>query len=225
MSAGGKEEILSRIRRALGAERGRSRRPVPRMYRQGGQRARRGVLDLFEERVSDYQASVVRCREKDLPHELATALARMASRRVAIPPDLPERWLVDLPVGDVELLRDGEGDGGARLSRGELASCYGVLTACALGIAETGTLVLDGGPGQGRRALSLLPDHHLCVVFSDQVVETVPEAVRALESKMNTHRRPFTLVSGPSATSDIELIRVEGVHGPRNLDVVLVEEG
>jgi L-lactate dehydrogenase complex protein LldG len=100
-----------------------------------------------------------------------------------------------------------------------------VLTACALGIAETGTLVLDGGPGQGRRALSLLPDHHLCVVFSGQVVESVSEAIRAMESKLNAHRRPFTLVSGPSATSDIELIRVEGVHGPRNLDVVLVEEG
>lgn len=222
MRAGAREEILGRIARAR-KDRGEGGRPVSRDYLERGERDRRAILDLFVERVSDYRASVVRASEADLSGEVARALARMPSRRVAVPPDLPNSWLAEAPHGELEILRDGTEDHGPPLSKGQLASCYGVLTGSALAIAETGTIILDGGPHQGRRALSLLPDHHLCVVFSRQVLETVPEAVRAMESEIRSTRRPFTLISGPSATSDIELIRVEGVHGPRNLEVILVE--
>ncbi|MCJ7629821.1 MAG: LUD domain-containing protein, partial [Longimicrobiales bacterium] len=110
------------------------------------------------------------------------------------------------------------------LSNAQLSSAHGVLTGCALAIAETGTLVLDGGPTQGRRVLTLLPDYHLCVVFQHQVVELVPEAMAVMKGAEMGTRPPITLISGPSATSDIELIRVEGVHGPRTLDVILVED-
>jgi len=126
--------------------------------------------------------------------------------------------------GRVEVLRDG-GAGGRRRSPGTLASAGAVLTGCALAIAETGTFVLDSGSRQGRRALTLLPDHHVCVVLSSQIVEIVPEAIRALAETVRDRQAPLTFVSGPSATSDIELERVEGVHGPRVLDVILVEEG
>jgi L-lactate dehydrogenase complex protein LldG len=121
----------------------------------------------------------------------------------------------------VELLRDTDP---VTLSKGQLASVHGVLTGCAAAIAETGTIVLDSGPAQGRRSLSLLPDYHLCVVEARQVVEVVPEGVAHMVGAVAERGAPVTLVSGPSATSDIELMRVEGVHGPRTLDVILVEE-
>lgn len=225
-----REVILERIREARSApERspaagGRAGPSTSAPYRTHGDRSRRAVLDLLVDRISDYRASVVRTTPEGFPGEIRAALARMGSRRLVIPSDLPREWLGASPVQDLEILRDPEEPGGGRLSNGQLAACYGVLTGCALAIAETGTLVLDGGPGQGRRALSLLPDHHLCVVFQDQVVETVPQALAAMESRSGSRKRPFTLISGPSATSDIELVRVEGVHGPRNLEVLLVEE-
>lgn len=222
MKAGAKKEILSRIDRALGTG-SREPAPIPRKYRTAGGRDRQGTLDLFVDRVSDYRASVVRVSEADLPGEVARALVQLPSRRLAVPGDLPDSWLAEVAPGELEILRDGAGYQGSTLSTGQLASCYGVVTGSALAIAETGTIILDGGPGQGRRALSLLPDYHLCVVFSAQVLETVPEAIRIMESGIKAGRRPFTLISGPSATSDIELVRVEGVHGPRNLRVILVE--
>jgi L-lactate dehydrogenase complex protein LldG len=126
--------------------------------------------------------------------------------------NLPVAWA----TAEVELLRD------ERLPNEQLDACDGVLTGCALGIAQTGTIALDGGPAQGRRAITLLPDYHLCVVYAEQIVDLVPEAVERLGEAMHAARRPITLISGPSATSDIELSRVEGVHGPRTLEVLIV---
>ncbi len=139
-------------------------------------------------------------------------VTRFAERVAVVPPDLPEAWR----PADAELLVDGQ------LASEVLDAADGVLTGCVLGIAETGTIVLDGGPRQGRRAITLLPDYHLCVVEEQQIVGSVPEAVAALTGPAAGEHRPITFVSGPSATSDIELNRVEGVHGPRTLEVVIV---
>jgi L-lactate dehydrogenase complex protein LldG len=160
---------------------------------------------LFVERVSDYRATV---REAgDVAAVASRVCAEHGARRIAIPAALPDHWR---PAG-LDLIAD---DG---LSARDLDALDGALTGCALAIAETGTIVLDGAARSGRRALTLVPDLHLCVVERSQVVATVPDAIRALDGR----RGPFTLVSGPSATSDIELDRVEGVHGPRRLEVLL----
>jgi L-lactate dehydrogenase complex protein LldG len=227
MNGFGKEIILARIRSRVGDEKGKTVHPGDdtgsyREYRTAGSGSRRDVLDRFAERVSDYRATVIRAHPSELSRAVADALRSQGVRRLVIPVDLPDAWLESVPRGTLEVLRDGVGEGAC--SKGQLASCHGVLTGCALGIAETGTLVLDSGPAQGRRVVTLLPDFHLCVVFEGQVVETVPEAVRALGGGLGARGMPITLVSGPSATSDIELTRVEGVHGPRTLWVILVEE-
>jgi L-lactate dehydrogenase complex protein LldG len=163
------------------------------------------VVARFAERVSDYRATV---READ---DVAATIARVCAehdaRRLGVPAGLPGAWRAD----GVELVGD------CGLSAQELDALDGAVTGCALAIAETGTIVLDGGARSGRRALTLVPDLHVCVVERNQVVATVPDAIRALEGA----RGPFTFVSGPSATSDIELDRVEGVHGPRRLEVLL----
>lgn len=239
MKGDAREIILSRIRAGLakpspgtlpghpvgqgGADLpGEEHGPIPREYRRTGSRSRPEILDLFGERVSDYRATVVRCAESELTEWVARALAGWGVRRLVVPADLPASWMENVQGVGVEVLRDDQG--GGSFSKGQIASCHGVLTGCCLGIAETGTIVLDAGPAQGRRALTLLPDYHLCVVFGGQVVETVPEATAKLGKGIQASRRPLTLISGPSATSDIELVRVEGVHGPRNLEVILVEE-
>ncbi|MGZ3598655.1 MAG: LutC/YkgG family protein, partial [Ktedonobacterales bacterium] len=139
---------------------------------------------------------------------------------LAIPPDIPSAWLTDLASSGVELLRDEPGT--APLSYAQLDSSDGVLTGCALAIAQTGTIVLDAGAYQGRRVLTLLPDYHLCVVYADQIVDIVPQAIEQLADAVREQQRPITFISGPSATSDIELNRVEGVHGPRTLEVLVV---
>lgn len=179
--------------------------PVARTYRRHGARSRPERIALFSERVGDYRATVRRVAAA----QLQQAIDELAPGRIGIPPGLPRAFR---PGGAVE-------DHG--LTPQELDALDGVVTGCTLAIAETGTLVLSGGPSEGRRALTLVPDLHLCVVRSGQIVETVPQAFDALKEFA---RRPLTFVSGPSATSDIELERVEGVHGPRNLVVVIVEE-
>jgi L-lactate dehydrogenase complex protein LldG len=186
--------------------------PVARDYRRSGDLAGAALLDLFVERIEDYKVRVRRCRDADPSATIAAALAERNATRIVVPPDLPDGWL---PEG-IEALSD------PGLSFADLDGSDGVLTGCAVAIAQTGSIVLDAGPAQGRRALTLLPDLHLCVVFAAQVVELVPEAFARLEAS-GASQRPITVVSGPSATSDIELNRVEGVHGPRTLDVVLVE--
>jgi L-lactate dehydrogenase complex protein LldF len=210
-------DILHRITSALSdAEPG----DVPRNYRTEDERDRDEIVNVFAERVAEYQATVHRFGKA----EVAEAVGRIASEagagRIGIPADLPQEWRpAALPeegaAGGLELVED------ASLSVPELDGLDGALTGCALGIAEVGAFVLDGGEGQGRRALSLVPDLHICVVREDQVVGLVPEAVRQLEGSVRAGR-PLTFVAGPSATSDIELDRVEGVHGPRTLHVVVV---
>jgi L-lactate dehydrogenase complex protein LldG len=169
--------------------------------------------ELFAERAGDYRAGIHHCAEAELPEVLARLLS--AASAVVLPPGIPAPWISHLPV---PALRDGP-DGAGRLTAAELdAPGLSVLTGCAVAVAETGTIVLDAGPGQGRRLLTLVPDHHVCVVRDAQIVADVPDMIIALPDPA----RPLTMISGPSATSDIELNRVEGVHGPRRLDIVCV---
>jgi len=172
---------------------------------------RPALLDLLADRLTDYRATVLGCDRDELPAALA-GLLREASA-VVVPPGLPADWLSAYP-GPIRVDEPDRPLSAADLDAPGLA----VLTGCAVAIAETGTLLLDAGPDQGRRILTLVPDHHVCVVYAQQVVAGVPEALRRLADPT----RPLTLVSGPSATSDIELNRVEGVHGPRRLAVLLV---
>ena len=201
-----REAILARTREALGD------RPtavaIPRDYERTLP-AGTAIAELFAERVSDYRATVHPTTAAELPATIAAVLAERGARRLATPAGVPGEWLAQ---SDVERVGDDP-----PLSFGDLDRLDGVITACAVAIAETGTIILDGGADQGRRALSLLPDLHVCVVMASQVVGSVPEALARLEPT-----RPQTWISGPSATSDIELQRVEGVHGPRRLDVVFV---
>jgi L-lactate dehydrogenase complex protein LldG len=223
MSAGAngptaRDAVLSAIRAALRdvpAGEGPDAVPVPRDYRTADPSPRAERVSRFVARVAEYKAAVRRVAADELPHAIASACAARGVKTLAVPADLPPGWA---PEG-VALLRD------PGLTVAQLDAADGVLTACALGVAQTGTLVLDGGPGQGRRALTLLPDYHLCVIRDDQVVGLVPEAVARLGAAAADPARPITFISGPSATSDIELHRVEGVHGPRTLEVIVVETG
>jgi L-lactate dehydrogenase complex protein LldG len=164
------------------------------------------MIEHFAENVAEYEAAVHRVSEADLKEAITEACRRRGARRLVVPPGLPEGWVPD----GVEALRD---DTGTQLTKEELDKSDGVLTGCALGIAQTGTIVLDAGERQGRRALTLLPDYHLCVVRKEQIVGLVPEAFARLANAVKTEGRAVTFISGPSATSDIELDRVEGVHG------------
>lgn len=212
-----KEEVLARIRHALEDVPHDERPedvPVERGYRVEGEEPREEVVARFAEYVAEYEATVHRVAATDLPDAIERALERRGVRRLVVPPGLPATWL---PEG-VEVLAD---DPSGTLSNEDLDTSDGVLTGCSLGIAQTGTIVLDAGEAQGRRALTLLPDYHLCVVREEQVVDLVPEAIRALADTVRGQGRAVTFISGPSATSDIELNRVEGVHGPRTLEVLV----
>ncbi|MFH8976159.1 lactate utilization protein C [Streptomyces sp. NPDC017890] len=210
-----RERILGRVRRAL-ADVPRDdpayERAVPRDYlREHGQRTVAQRVDLLAENLADYRAIVHRCADEQLPGLLTRLLAARGSRSVVVPPGLPPGWLRGVGV---PLVQDR-----AASTPHELDRVDSVVTGCAVAVAETGTIVLDGSPDQGRRRITLVPDHHICVVrVPDQVVSAVPQALERLDPA-----RPSTWISGPSATSDIELDRVEGVHGPRTLEVVLVE--
>ncbi|MCW2760301.1 MAG: lutB [Marmoricola sp.] len=189
-----RDEILARVRAATATA-------PPVEYAAPAHATAAGSVDLFVERVADYRAVVERCPAADLASRVAAAVEGCS---VVVPEGLG----VDVP-GAVT-------DNG--LTSLELDAIDAVVTAATLGIAETGTIVLDHGPGQGRRAITLVPDRHVCIVRADQVLADVPDAVALLDP-----HRPLTWISGPSATSDIELNRVEGVHGPRNLHVIVVE--
>jgi len=203
-------EVLRRIRAALGDR--PEDVPVPRDYLQEhGDRTPQETADLLAEHLADYRAHVHRATPADIAGTVARLLADHGSRTAVVPPGLPQEWLSQ--VAGVEVTT-----AGADITARELDAIDSVVTGCAVAIAETGTIVLDGSPDQGVRRITLVPDHHVCVVRApEQVVAAVPQALPRLDPA-----RPLTWISGPSATSDIELDRVEGVHGPRTLDVVLV---
>ncbi|MER7133986.1 LutC/YkgG family protein [Streptosporangium saharense] len=199
-----RELILARIRAAVASA------PPDEIVRDhrtcAGPLDRAELIELFAERVADYRAVVHVTGEDEVAATIAAALAAQGLTRPLVPGGLPAEWVPEGAVADDPPLSDAE-----------LDAVGGVVTGCAVAIAETGTIVLDAGPGQGRRALTLLPDYHLCVVRAGQIVAGVPQGVAVLDPL-----RPLTWISGPSATSDIELNRVEGVHGPRTLEVVIV---
>jgi L-lactate dehydrogenase complex protein LldG len=212
-----REEILRRVRRAthdVPKDERPEDVPVERGYRKEDDAPRDEIVERFAERVAEYEATVHRVSQSDLPREIAAALERRGIRQLVVPADLPEGWVPE----NIEALRDAAR---SPLSNEDLDRSDGVLTGCSLGISQTGTIVLDAGEGQGRRALTLLPDYHLCVVREEQVVGLVPEAFAKLEETVKGEGRAITFISGPSATSDIELNRVEGVHGPRTLEVLI----
>ncbi|WP_169952890.1 LUD domain-containing protein [Microbispora sp. H11081] len=196
--------ILNRVRRALA---GVPDVEIARAYR--GPTSAPGDIRLFEQRVRDYRAVVHVVDEAGVADRVARSLAGRGARRVVVPAGFPSAW--SAAEGVAAIADD------PPLSAAGLDEVDGVLTTCAVAIAETGTIVLDAGPGQGRRALSLVPDYHLCVVRAARIVAGVPDAVARLDPT-----RPLTWISGPSATSDIELNRIEGVHGPRTLEVLIV---
>jgi L-lactate dehydrogenase complex protein LldG len=207
-----REDVLGRVRRSIGeaqADRESDYARIPRNYRQTGTLNVAGRVALFVDRLREYNATAHHCELEQISAAIAHAVSIRQKRTILIPAAFPLEWLpADLQFVD-----------GTRMSYEELDRSEGVLTACAVAIAETGTIVLQHSAGQGRRALTLIPDYLLCIVFEDQIVETVPEAIRAMKA---FHHVPLTTISGPSATADIEMTRVKGVHGPRTLDVILV---
>jgi L-lactate dehydrogenase complex protein LldG len=207
-----REEILARVRRALAdvpAEEGPDDVPVPRGY---AERERVSAPDRFVERVTEYRASVRTATPDGIAETVGEVCREHGVSRVAVPADLPPAWL---PPGVEAVVDDA-------LDPPTLDEIGAAVTGCSFGIAETGTVVLDAGARQGRRSLSLVVDLHVCVVEEGQIVDGVPTALRPLAPGLRSTRRPVTFVSGPSATGDIEFTRIEGVHGPRRLELVLV---
>ncbi|MEU8523724.1 LUD domain-containing protein [Streptomyces sp. NBC_01216] len=214
LGSSSRDRILARVRSALA---GAPRPPeTERAYLRGHVPDDPAALtELLHENLTDYRAVVHRTDAEGLPALLLRLLADRGSNTVLVPSGLPPQWLPRTDATRIDITRIH--DRAASTAR-ELDAVDSVVTGCALAIAETGTIVLDGGPGQGRRRITLVPDHHVCVVrVPDQIVASVPQALTRLDPT-----RPLTWISGPSATSDIELDRVEGVHGPRALDVVLL---
>ncbi|WP_229070709.1 LUD domain-containing protein [Actinoplanes sp. DH11] len=206
-----RDAILRRIAAALAdvpADESPDDVPVPRDYRRSHTSPGGDLVALFTERVRDYRATVTHAGRAGLAATLAAVLTTRGVRNLALPDGFPSGLI---PPGDWQWHRE-------PLDVPSLDALDGTLTLAAAGIAITGTLVLDAGPGQGRRALTLVPDYHLCVIRADQFAADVPDALARLDPS-----RPLTFISGPSATSDIELDRVEGVHGPRVLDVVIAD--
>jgi L-lactate dehydrogenase complex protein LldG len=208
-----RDEVLGRIRRAIeprAIAREQDYAAIPRLYRQAGVLGRDARLELFQSRLEDYGCGCVRCAHDQVAATIGQQLISRAVRRLVVPHGLPHAWLPD----GFELVRD---DG---LSYGDLDDSDGVITGCTSAISQTGSIVLCHNPTEGRRVLTLIPDYHLCVVLADQVVETVAESLR---QPRVVGSALITTISGPSATADIEMTRIKGVHGPRTLDVVLVE--
>jgi len=208
-----RQAILSRIRGPhakttpeLAAE---EYEAIPRDYLRAGTLTPAHRLDMFQDRLEEYDAHVHRVTEATLPAVIAASIRERGAKKMAIPTGIPTAWLpTDIPFTEAD-----------HLTNLELDNFDGILSACTVAIALTGTIVLQNVPGQGPRKLSLIPDYHLCVVYKNQIVETVSEAFDRLAA---TSTLPTTFISGPSATADIEMTRIKGVHGPRFLDVLIV---
>ena len=208
-----REEILARIQRAYSAVPRNSdddHAAIPRDYIQRGTLNLEERLDLFEERLRDYGTEVYRCAPAQLRDTIAAAMKAAGVSKLLTGNDVPREWL---PGGEFSFAP------GESLSYDDLDHSEGVLTTCAGAIALTGTIILRHSQ-DGRRALTLIPDYHLCIVRASQVSETVSEAFRAIADPSGS---PLTTISGPSATSDIEMTRIKGVHGPRRMSVILVQ--
>ncbi|WP_353082450.1 LutC/YkgG family protein [Tessaracoccus lapidicaptus] len=213
-----REEVLRRVRRATAdVTEDRPEVDVPVEWVYGRPLDTVDVLADFVEKVEDYKATVDRCAESGIGTTIVQALQRLGATSVVVPGGLPGEWTAAIGASGIQVYRDEP-----PLSHAQLNTIDAVVTTSAVGMADSGTIALDHSAGQGRRALSLLPDRHICVVRADQVVSDVPEGMTRLAPALR-ERRPVTWLSGGSATSDIELSRVEGVHGPRHLSVVLVE--
>jgi L-lactate dehydrogenase complex protein LldG len=218
-AAGAREEVLRRIRAAIGdspvadaAGISAEWEALPRDYKRTASLEHEAILGMLEERLRDYDASVVRVETGEIGKVIARILTERGLRRLVVPAGLADALGEPLPEGFDFVADDG-------FTAAQLDGFEGVVTASTLAIAETGTIVLQNVPGQGRRAPTLVPDYHLCIVRARDVVETVPEAMARLAA---TASLATTFVSGPSATADIEMTRIKGVHGPRFLDVILI---
>lgn len=215
-----KDEILARVRMSLrDVPTGDIEADAPIDWRYGQPVEVGDVLDVFAERVADYKAAVVRCSQAEIPEAIVQGLQAAKVTSVVAPPGLDSSWRKAISQAGMQLLVE---QPESPLSNTELNEIDAVVTAAAVGTAETGTIMLDHTADQGRRALTLVPDVHVCVVRADQVVSGVPEAVARLKQSVLAGQ-PLTWISGGSATSDIELSRVEGVHGPRTLHVIIAE--
>ena len=216
MESNARHEILSRIRRALSPQAGDAHRQdstgwegIPRNYRRESAATRSELIDLLTHRLHDYDAQVLSCERGGLTRAIGAMLSARGLQTMLVPEGFPEAIL---PEGFRYVTDRG-------LTRTEMDGYDGVVTEATLAIAETGTIVLQNVAGQGRRAASLIPDYHLCLVEASRISATVPEAIAALAA---TSTLPTTFISGPSATADIEMTRIKGVHGPRFLDVLLI---
>ncbi|MFI1508018.1 lactate utilization protein C [Streptomyces sp. NPDC020597] len=208
----GRDTVLRDIRNALAdVPDSEAAAEVPVLHNPRSHQAGPDIVELFVERATDYRATVIRVPASDAVAAVARALTRTGAKSLVVPPGYPADLV---PEGPWSRLQDAP-----PLTVGQLDATDAVLTTVTAAIALTGTVVLDSGPGQGRRALTLLPDQHVCVVRAGQITADAPEAMSLLHP-----RRPLTLISGPSATSDIELARVEGVHGPRTLDIIVIAD-
>jgi L-lactate dehydrogenase complex protein LldG len=204
-----REAVLGRVRAALSADKS-DEHASSGSYPRAGALGVEERLQLFEERLHEYDAKVFRCSATGLREQIAQVLADSGKSRMVHPPGVPAEWL-DLRISWAA-------DSGS-LSNSEIEAFDGVLSGATVAVAESGSIVLQHGPNEGRRALTLLPDYHLCILYVHQVVETLPECFDRLKASAI---RPTTFVSGPSATADIEMTRIKGVHGPRFLEVILV---
>ena len=211
---GVRDEVLSRIRSALSDVPSAEQVEIPRNYRRRRDQPE-GSVERFCERVADYRATVQQVHPDEVVAAVDVALRRVVVTRVGVPEGLPTGW-VAVADGDITIVPDTHEE---PLSTAELDALDAVVTGGVVGIAEIGTAALESGALCGRRALTLVPDVHVCIVRADDVVDDVPAAVTRLDPS-----RPLTWISGPSATGDIELDRVEGVHGPRTLHVLVIAE-